>query len=212
MNNIKAPSKRILALDVLRGFTIAGMIMVNNPGDGLHVFTPLDHAEWIGLTPTDLVFPFFMFIMGVSTYISLRKYDFKPSRSAVIKILRRTVVIFLIGLLIGWFARVSYGFDNRYLFVTDERGAVHALDRNSGSSMWKQDKLLNRRVTSPLVKRGAVVVSDAQGVVHFLGRDDGAFVARLTLDGTPVVTPPQSVDTMILIQTSGGTITAIEVQ
>ena len=73
MNNIKAPSKRILALDVLRGFTIAGMIMVNNPGDGLHVFTPLDHAEWIGLTPTDLVFPFFMFIMGVSTYISLRK-------------------------------------------------------------------------------------------------------------------------------------------
>jgi predicted acyltransferase len=105
MNNIKAPSKRILALDVLRGFTIAGMIMVNNPGDGLHVFTPLDHAEWIGLTPTDLVFPFFMFIMGVSTYISLRKYDFKPSRSAVIKILRRTVVIFLIGLLIGWFAR-----------------------------------------------------------------------------------------------------------
>lgn len=102
--------------------------------------------------------------------------------------------------------------DGRYLFATDDKGAVHALDRNSGASLWKQDKLLNRRVTSPLVKRGAVVVSDAQGVVHFLGRDDGAFVARLTLDGTPVVTPPQSVDTMILIQTSGGTITAIEVQ
>lgn len=105
MNTIKKSPHRILALDILRGFTIAGMILVNNPGSEKNVFSPLAHAPWTGLTPTDLVFPFFMFIMGVSSYISLRKYDFKPSTDAIIKILRRTVIIFLIGVLIGWFSR-----------------------------------------------------------------------------------------------------------
>ena len=68
-------SNRLLALDVLRGLTVAGMILVNNPGSW-NVFAPLRHAAWNGLTPTDLVFPFFMFIMGVSMFFSLRKYDF----------------------------------------------------------------------------------------------------------------------------------------
>ena len=67
-------TSRIEAVDILRGITIAGMILVNNPG-GEPVYTPLEHAEWLGLTPTDLVFPFFMFIMGITTYLSLRKYD-----------------------------------------------------------------------------------------------------------------------------------------
>ena len=80
-------NKRLLALDVLRGITIAGMIMVNNPGSWSYVYAPLGHAAWIGLTPTDLVFPFFMFIMGISTYISLRKYNFEFSHSAALKIL-----------------------------------------------------------------------------------------------------------------------------
>ena len=65
-------SNRILALDILRGITIAGMILVNNPGSWGNIYAPLAHASWNGLTPTDLVFPFFMFIMGISTYISLR--------------------------------------------------------------------------------------------------------------------------------------------
>ncbi|MDD3107585.1 MAG: heparan-alpha-glucosaminide N-acetyltransferase domain-containing protein [Alistipes sp.] len=97
--------QRLLALDVLRGLTIAGMILVNNPGSWASIYAPLRHAEWNGLTPTDLVFPFFMFIMGVSTYLSLRKYEFQWSREAVWKILRRTVVILLIGWGVGWFAR-----------------------------------------------------------------------------------------------------------
>lgn len=100
----KSSGKRLLALDVLRGITIAGMIMVNNPGSWGYVYAPLQHAPWIGLTPTDLVFPFFMFIMGISTYISLRKYNFEFSRSAALKILKRTVVIFAIGLGISWFS------------------------------------------------------------------------------------------------------------
>lgn len=100
----KTINSRLLALDVLRGITIAGMILVNNPGSWGHIYTPLGHAEWNGLTPTDLVFPFFMFIMGISTYISLRKYQFEFSLAAAAKILKRTVVIFAIGLGIAWFA------------------------------------------------------------------------------------------------------------
>ena len=69
-------NKRLLALDVMRGITIAGMILVNNPGSWGYVYFPLKHAQWNGLTPTDLIFPFFMFIMGISTYISFRKYNF----------------------------------------------------------------------------------------------------------------------------------------
>jgi predicted acyltransferase len=107
MNSTKT-SKRLLALDILRGITIAGMILVNNPGSWAHIYAPLEHASWIGLTPTDLVFPFFMFIMGISTYISLTKYQFQFSRATFLKIIKRTVVIFVIGLAIGWFSRFCY--------------------------------------------------------------------------------------------------------
>ena len=100
--NVTTSNKRLLALDVMRSITIAGMILVNTPGSWQHAYAPLKHAEWIGLTPTDLVFPFFMFIMGISTYISLRKYNFTFSVPAGLKILKRTVIIFLIGIGISW--------------------------------------------------------------------------------------------------------------
>ncbi|MGN0212527.1 MAG: acyltransferase family protein [Muribaculaceae bacterium] len=106
---IKQPSGRLLSLDILRGVTIAGMILVNNPGSWGDIFAPLRHAAWNGLTPTDLVFPFFMFIMGISTYFSLRKFQFQPSRPLMIKIFRRTVLIYLIGLFIAWFSNFCYG-------------------------------------------------------------------------------------------------------
>ncbi|MDO9634833.1 MAG: DUF5009 domain-containing protein [Paludibacter sp.] len=93
---------RLLSLDVLRGITIAGMILVNNPGSWWYVYAPLGHAAWHGITPTDLVFPFFMFIMGISTYISLRKFNFEWSKATLLKILKRTFVIFLIGMGIAW--------------------------------------------------------------------------------------------------------------
>ena len=105
----KPKKQRLLALDILRGVTIAGMILVNNPGSWSHIYAPLEHAEWNGLTPTDLVFPFFMFIMGISTFISLRKFEFKFSLPLFWKIVRRTVVIFLIGLAIAWFSKLCYG-------------------------------------------------------------------------------------------------------
>ena len=108
----KKKPQRLLALDILRGLTIAGMILVNNPGSWGNIYAPLRHAEWHGLTPTDLVFPFFMFIMGVSTYMSLRKYDFRLSGAACMKILRRTVVIFFIGVAIAWLSLFLRGIAN----------------------------------------------------------------------------------------------------
>ena len=107
-NPIKTPS-RLLSLDVLRGITISGMIMVNNPGSWGKIYTPLEHAQWNGLTPTDLVFPFFMFIMGVSMYLSYKKFDFKLSGKTFSKLLRRSVLLFLIGLAIGWFSLFCRG-------------------------------------------------------------------------------------------------------
>lgn len=106
---VKKQSQRMLALDILRGITIAGMLLVNNPGSWNHMYSPLRHAEWHGLTPTDLIFPFFMFIMGISTFISLRKFEFKLSLPLFVKIIRRTVVIFAIGLAIAWFSKLCYG-------------------------------------------------------------------------------------------------------
>lgn len=112
MSNTVKPG-RLLSLDILRGITIAGMILVNNPGSWGSIYAPLRHAEWHGLTPTDLVFPFFMFIMGVSTYMSLRKYDFRLTGASLLKVVRRSVVIFLIGIAIAWLSltlrRISSG-------------------------------------------------------------------------------------------------------
>jgi predicted acyltransferase len=111
MDTITTPrqNSRLLSLDILRGITISGMIMVNNPGSWQYVYAPLGHAQWHGLTPTDLVFPFFMFIMGISTFMSLRKFHFEPSKSAIWKIVRRTALIFVIGLGLGWFGQLCRG-------------------------------------------------------------------------------------------------------
>ena len=109
---MKTNYQRLLALDVLRGITISGMILVNDPGSWESVYAPLRHAQWNGLTPTDLVFPFFMFIMGISTYISLKKYRFEYSHAAIWKIVKRTCVIFAIGLGLAWLS-LFFGTWNR---------------------------------------------------------------------------------------------------
>ena len=87
-------SKRLLSLDVLRGMTVAGMILVNN-GGGKYSFEPLNHSVWNGLTPCDLVFPFFLFMVGVSIFISLSRHAGEPGM--VSKIFKRTILMFVIG-------------------------------------------------------------------------------------------------------------------
>lgn len=103
--------KRLLSLDILRGITVCGMILVNNAG-GPVSYAPLRHSVWNGLTPCDLVFPFFLFMVGISTYISLRKFNFEPTHEVVKKIFRRMFLIILIGLGIEWF---GYACDGNFL-------------------------------------------------------------------------------------------------
>lgn len=100
--------KRLLSLDALRGITVAGMILVNNAG-GKVSYAPLQHSAWNGLTPCDLIFPFFLFIMGISTYISLNKFNFRVSSQVVTKLLKRTFLILCIGWAIGWFDHACEG-------------------------------------------------------------------------------------------------------
>ena len=98
---------RLLSLDILRGITVAGMILVNN-GWG-ESFEMLGHSKWNGMTPCDLVFPFFLFIMGISCYLSLVKSEFKPTPKVIRRIIKRTVLLFAIGLFINWFDNAIEG-------------------------------------------------------------------------------------------------------
>ena len=98
--------KRLLSIDVLRGMTIFFMIIVNTPGSWEFVYAPLRHAKWNGWTPTDLVFPFFVFIVGLSMSFSFQ--HFTNQSQLVKKILIRTALIFLVGLLLNWYPFFAY--------------------------------------------------------------------------------------------------------
>ena len=97
------PSARLLSLDAFRGLTVAGMILVNNPGTWGAIYSPLAHAEWHGWTPTDLVFPFFLFIVGVSITLALSRRAAEGGRGLYWKILRRALLIFALGLFLSGF-------------------------------------------------------------------------------------------------------------
>ena len=95
---------RLVSLDVFRGITVAGMLLVNDPGSWGHIYPPLEHAAWNGWTPTDLVFPFFLFIVGITTVLSANARRARGATDAelVRQILRRGALIFLFGLLVNW--------------------------------------------------------------------------------------------------------------
>jgi predicted acyltransferase len=96
---------RMVSLDVFRGATIAAMILVNDPGSWEHIYRPLEHAEWNGWTPTDLIFPFFLFIVGVSMTLSFASRIARgiTRRALVIHVVRRSALIFAIGLFLNGF-------------------------------------------------------------------------------------------------------------
>ena len=140
-------SERLLALDVFRGATIAAMLVVNNPGTWGAVYPPLLHAEWHGWTPTDLIFPFFLFIVGVTTHLSLtaRRARGDGDRALLRQILRRGGLIFLWGFVLSAFPffatgpvsghpdpsfleRVAYRFEHvRYLGVLQRIGIAYVV-------------------------------------------------------------------------------------
>ncbi len=106
-----APKERLVSLDAFRGLTIAGMLLVNDPGSWSAIYAPLEHAEWHGWTPTDLVFPFFLFIVGITTHLSRKE----PKA-----ILRRGALIVLFGLLLNaypffWWGKIAGVADPSFL-------------------------------------------------------------------------------------------------
>lgn len=106
-------SERYLALDVLRGLTIALMVVVNNPGSWGSIYAPFKHAAWHGFTITDLVFPSFLFVVGNAMSFSMRKFETQPDSVFLRKVFKRTALIFLIGL-----------FLNLFPFITRNEGVI----------------------------------------------------------------------------------------
>ncbi|MFZ2904905.1 MAG: heparan-alpha-glucosaminide N-acetyltransferase domain-containing protein [Cyclobacteriaceae bacterium] len=101
--------ERLLSLDVFRGMTVAGMILVNNPGSWSDIYPPLRHAEWHGCTPTDLIFPFFLFIVGTSIHFAYQdKLAEGLTKKVFFKILKRALLIFLIGLFLTLFPKFNF--------------------------------------------------------------------------------------------------------
>src|SRR6185437_1790641 len=107
--------KRFLSLDVFRGMTICFMIIVNTSGSGALAYAPLEHATWHGFTPTDLVFPSFLFAVGNAMSFSLDKYRQISNSAFLTKIFKRTILIFLLGYLMYWFP--FFGFDANWHII-----------------------------------------------------------------------------------------------
>ena len=103
--------ERLLSLDVFRGITIAGMLLVNDPGTWSAIFPPLEHAEWNGWTPTDLIFPFFLFIVGITTHLSMsaRRARGDDDPALMKQILRRGIIIYLLGFAMAMFPFYQWG-------------------------------------------------------------------------------------------------------
>jgi predicted acyltransferase len=106
-----APRERLLSLDIFRGMTVAGMLLVNNPGTWSAIYPPLGHAAWHGWTPTDLIFPFFLFIVGITTHLSLTSRRAAGADEGMLQrqVLRRGALIFLVGLLLSGFPFFTWG-------------------------------------------------------------------------------------------------------
>ena len=100
--------QRYYSLDVFRGATVALMILVNNPGSWAHIYSPLEHAAWHGLTPTDLVFPFFLFAVGNAMAFVMPRFEAAGDAAFWKKVVKRSVLIYLIGLFLTWFPFVQW--------------------------------------------------------------------------------------------------------
>lgn len=126
-------NQRFYSLDVFRGATVALMILVNNPGSWGHIFPPLEHAAWHGVTPTDLVFPFFLFAVGNAMAFVMPRLEAAGEGNFWFKVIKRSLLIFFIGLFLNWFPFVKYNeagdmvlkpFENLRIFGVLQRIAV----------------------------------------------------------------------------------------
>ena len=122
-------ANRFLSLDVFRGMTICFMIIVNTPGSGATPFSPLEHAAWFGFTPTDLVFPSFLFAVGNAMSFSMKKFDGMSSGAVFFRIFKRAAIIFLLGYLMYWFPFVRHNASGWSLSPISETRIMGVLQR-----------------------------------------------------------------------------------
>lgn len=177
--------KRYVSLDVLRGLTIAFMCIVNNPGSWSHVFPLLRHAPWNGCTPTDLVYPFFVFCMGCAMAFSFRKYEDCPSEG-YLKVLKRGVLIFLVGLALNLFPffpvgphDTSWSFGQNYLYWLGHKRIFGVLQRIGMAYMIAGCLALWLRKPKKIGIAIAVLCGSYTAILLLFGREPGA----LTLEG-----------------------------
>ncbi len=184
------PAPRLLSLDVFRGFTIAAMVLVNNPGDWAHIYAPLRHAVWHGWTFTDWIFPFFLFICGVSlTFSTARALAVGTSKRIVMrKLWRRAAIIMLIGLTLNFIPAFSFE-TLRYPGVLQRIGLCIGMAAPIVLFCGLRAQIA---LTFGLMAVYAAVmlllpISDANGVVAAgalePGRDVGAFIDRALMSG-----------------------------
>jgi predicted acyltransferase len=122
-------SDRLLSLDVFRGITIASMVLVNNPGSWGHLYKPVGHAHWNGWTPTDLIFPFFLFIVGVAMTFSFDKRIARGQSKVRLfeQVCKRTIILFLLGLILAGFPRKSICDWGRWRLIAPYIGFITGL-------------------------------------------------------------------------------------
>jgi predicted acyltransferase len=152
-------STRFLSLDVFRGMTICFMIIVNTPGSGASPFSPLEHAPWHGFTPTDLVFPSFLFAVGNAMSFSMKRYLEIGNAAVLGKIFKRTLLIFLIGYLMYWFP--FFNFDGGHISLSP---------------------ISNTRIMGVL-QRIALCYCFASLMIHFLSKQSVVILSILFLIG-----------------------------
>jgi predicted acyltransferase len=158
------PSQRFLSLDVFRGMTVCFMIIVNTPGTGAKSFAMLQHAAWHGFTPTDLVFPSFLFAVGNAMSFSMKKFAGMENSAVLVKIFKRTLLIFLLGYLMYWFPFFSY----------DEAGGISLAP------------IANTRILGVL-QRIALCYGIASLLIHYLSTRYVLIISLLFLIGYWVV-------------------------
>ncbi|MEM9984078.1 MAG: heparan-alpha-glucosaminide N-acetyltransferase domain-containing protein, partial [Bacteroidota bacterium] len=160
--------ERFEALDIFRGMTIGLMIVVNTPGSWTETFPPLLHAAWHGFTPTDLVFPSFLFAVGNSLAFSARKWSFQSKGQILSKILRRSLIIFTIGFLLYWFPFFEFGENELAPLPLSETRIFGVLQRIAlcylGGAL-----LVYRLNWKQLIAAAAVLLLTYWGVLHAWG-------------------------------------------
>jgi predicted acyltransferase len=186
--SIKDNAERLVSLDAFRGFTIAGMVLVNNPGDWSNLYSQLAHAKWHGWTFTDWIFPFFLFICGVSMVLAISRKSTAPKPALVLDLWRRAAIIFLIGLALNFIPGFSFetlripGVLQRIALCTAFSALIVLYFTWQQWCMWIAVLLISYSVVMlnvPVPDVNGVVVTGALDP----GRDVGAYLDRLLLSG-----------------------------